>query len=79
MGLSGNPEPAKNFLMEPKMLHTYVHAYSTPCQGLYTCTYSMRVLNLMNIFSVGQALEVLRIRMGNMVTFQRNILFACNA
>ena len=29
MGLSGNPEPAKNILMEPKMVHTYVHTYST--------------------------------------------------
>ena len=29
MGLPGNPEPAENILMEPKRIHTYVHAYST--------------------------------------------------
>ena len=29
-------------------------------------------------FSAKQAHEVLRIRMGNMATFQCNILFACN-
>ena len=57
MGLSWNPEPAENFLMELKMLHTYVHAYSTPCQGLYTCTYSMRVLNLMVIFQPGKPMR----------------------
>ena len=33
MGLSGNPEPAENILMEPKRIHTYVHAYSTPMSG----------------------------------------------
>ena len=50
MGLSWNPEPAENILMEPKRIHTYVHAYITPYQGLYICTYSMRVLSLMHIF-----------------------------
>ena len=30
-------------------------------------------------FSAGQSYEVLRIRMENMATFQRNILVACNA
>ena len=79
MGLPGNPEPTKNFLMEPKTIHTYVHAYITPYQGLYICTYSMRVLNLMVIFSAGQAHEVLRTRTRNMATFQRSILVACNA
>lgn len=33
MGLSGDPEPAKNILMESKTIHTYVHAYSTPMSG----------------------------------------------
>ena len=79
MGLPGNPEPAENILMEPKTIHTYVHTYSTPCQGLYTCTYSMRVLNLMVIISAGQAHEVLRTGIENMATFQRGILAACNA
>ena len=79
MGLSWNPEPAENILMEPKRIHTYVHAYITPYQGLYTCTYSMRVLNLMVIFSAGQAHEVLRTGIENMATFQRGILAACNA
>ena len=79
MGLPGNPEPAKNILMEPKTIHTYVHAYSTLCQGLYTCTYSIRVLNIMVIFSAGQAHDVLRTGIENMATFQRSILVACNA
>ena len=57
MGLSWNPEPAENILMEPKMLHTYVHAYSIPYQRLYTCTYSMRVLSLMNIFLPGKPMR----------------------
>ena len=78
MGLPGNPEPAENILMEPKRIHTYVHT-ALQCQGLYTCTYSMRVLNLMVIFSAGQAHEVLRTRTGNTTTFQRSILVACNA
>ena len=79
MGLPGNPESGQNILMEPKTIHTYVHAYSTPCQGLYTCTYSMRVLSLMVIISAGQAHEVLRTGIENMATFQRGILAACNA
>ena len=79
MGLPGNPESGQNILMEPKIIHTYVHAYSTPCQGLYTCTYSMRVLNLMVIISAGQSHEVLRTGIENMATFQRSILVACNA
>ncbi len=33
MGLSWNPEPTENILMEPKRIHTYVHAYSTPMSG----------------------------------------------
>ena len=37
------------------------------------------VLNLMVIFSAGQAHEVLRTRTRNMATFQRSILVACNA
>ncbi len=57
MGLSGDPEPAKNFLMEPKTIHTYVHTYNTPCQGLYTCTYSMRILNLTHIFLPGKPMR----------------------
>ena len=57
MGLPGNPESGQNILMEPKIIHTYVHAYSTPCQGLYTCTYSMRVLNLMVIFQPGKPMR----------------------
>lgn len=57
MGLSGDPEPAENILMEPKMIHTYVHAYSNPQQRLYTCTYSMRVLSLMNIFLPGKPMR----------------------
>lgn len=69
MGLPGNPESGQNILMEPKMFHTYVHTYSNPYLGLYTCTYSMRVLNLMVIFSAGQAHEVLRTRTGNMQLF----------
>lgn len=57
MGLSLNPEPAENILMEPKRIHTYVHAYITPYQGLYICTYSMRVLSLMNIFLPGKPMR----------------------
>lgn len=57
MGLPGNPESGQNILMEPKMFHTYVHAYITPYQGLYTCMYSMRVLNLMDIFLPGKPMR----------------------
>ena len=78
MGLSWNPEPAENILMEAKTIHTYVHT-ALQCQGLYTSTNSKRVLNLMVIFSAGQAHEVLRTRTGNTTTFQRCILVACNA
>lgn len=79
MGLPGNPEPTKNFLMEPKTIHTYVHAYITPYQGLYICTYSMRVLSLMNIFLPGKPIKFSESKMGNTTTFQRSILVACNA
>ena len=57
MGLSWNPEPAENILIEPKRIHTYVHAYIIPYQGLYTCTYSMRILNLMDIFLLGKPMK----------------------
>ena len=57
-------------------IRTHIHP---PCQELYTCTYSMRVLNLMVILSAGQAHEVLRTGIENMATFQRGILAACNA
>lgn len=57
MGFSWNPEPAENILMEPKMLHTYVHAYSIPYQGLYTCTYSMRVFKPYGFFQPGKPMR----------------------
>ena len=57
MGLPGNPESGQNILMAPKTIHTYVHAYIIPYQGLYTCTYSMRILNLMDIFLLGKPMK----------------------
>lgn len=79
MGLPGNPESGQNILMEPKIIHTYVHAYSTPCQELYTCTYSMRVLSLIHIFLPDKPIKFSELKMGNSTTFQRSILVACNA
>ena len=79
MGLSWNPEPAENFLMELKMLHTYVHAYSTPMSGTVHMYVQYACFEPYAYFSAKRAHEGLRIRMGNMATFQCNILFACNA
>ena len=79
MGLPGNPEPAKNILMEPKTIHTYVHTYSTPMSGAVHMYVQYAFLSLIVIFSAGQAHDVLRTGIENMATFQRSILVACNA
>ena len=79
MGLSGNPEPAENILMEPKMIHTYVHTYITFMSEVVHMYVQYACFKPYAYFSAGQSYEVLRIRIGNMATFQRNILFACNA
>lgn len=65
--------------MEPKTSHTYVHAYSTPMSGTVHMYVQYAYFEPYGYFSSGQAHEVLRIRMGNMATFQRSILVACNA
>ena len=79
MGLSGNPEPAKNILMEPKMIHTYVHAYSIPMSGAVHMYVQYACFKPYGYFSAVQAHEVLRTGIENMATFQRGILAACNA
>ena len=78
MGLSWNPEPAENILMDPKTIHTYVHTYSTPMSGAVHMYVQYACFKPYGYFSAGQAHEVLRTRTGNMATFQRSILAACN-
>ena len=73
MGLSGDPESAKNILMEPKMIHTYVHTYITFMSEVVHMYVQYACFKPYEYFSAGQAHEVLRSRMENMAIFQDSI------
>ena len=57
MGLSWNPEPAENILMESKTIHTYVHTYSTPMSGAVHMYVQYACLNIMVIFQPGKPMR----------------------